>query len=548
MPLIPKRIKRIISYYSNTTGRSIGEQQTSPCEKLLPDDLLFEIFGLCIGTGTFFDEGTNQVSYCHQDRWKLENAPWCLGRVCGRWRAVLLSYPALWTTIEISRYHGFPTSLEMLKVYLERSQSAPLIIHWGWDRHTGEETNNNLRDIMFSHLVRKSCHRWRLFSFFDPTRLFYDSTGFVPTFPMLESLAFPLKSPHWLQPPGPTQLVNSGDLTEAFQTLPALASLDITRHLDAPIGHLPAFFPLKQLTTFRLSRSGTTYISAQEAVTLLQSMPNLIKCRLTPCISAPAEGINRLSPALVPSELSNLRDLDLGHSKAADIAEFWSQFRIPNLDLLVVLASELPVISTYVRQDSIHLTTISLKWFGPAPAPLDITAQFLTEQTSLRHISLTFSEASHGANTNITDNQLIYQILELFIHSKSRAVCPFLREFSIVWSRTSLYEDPWLSSRMAELLLQIAKSRDHAGYPSHVHSAMSPLELMTFTLSAIDFNEESSQSCLQVLKERVLANESAKLFLRFREEFSTARVDVVLSASSLPGGPTAALSTSRVTL
>ncbi|KAJ7187693.1 hypothetical protein GGX14DRAFT_485347 [Mycena pura] len=58
--------------------------------------------------------------------WKLLS-PWSLGQVCGRWRAVALSLPSLWTSISIYT-HLSARELFLIQMQLERSRDAPLVI------------------------------------------------------------------------------------------------------------------------------------------------------------------------------------------------------------------------------------------------------------------------------------------------------------------------------------------------------------------------------------------------------------------------------------
>ncbi|KAJ7872762.1 hypothetical protein B0H14DRAFT_2721159 [Mycena olivaceomarginata] len=78
----------------------------------IPTDLLAEIFNWTVP-----DEARKHAT---------DRCPWVLGRVCRRWRAVSLSLPKLWTTID----RRIP--LGMIKAHLDRSIPYPLTVELGF--------------------------------------------------------------------------------------------------------------------------------------------------------------------------------------------------------------------------------------------------------------------------------------------------------------------------------------------------------------------------------------------------------------------------------
>jgi hypothetical protein len=59
-------------------------------------------------------------------------APWSLGHVCRRWRAVALSAPRLWRTIDISLRYENPRTLssllQLVTIFVERSGTCPFAL------------------------------------------------------------------------------------------------------------------------------------------------------------------------------------------------------------------------------------------------------------------------------------------------------------------------------------------------------------------------------------------------------------------------------------
>ncbi|KAJ7511553.1 hypothetical protein B0H11DRAFT_1899125 [Mycena galericulata] len=78
--------------------------------------------------------------------------PWTMGHICRSWRRSALSYPTLWSCVEISRSTALATN--MIETQLHLSRNAPLEIHWSFgDMHKS--------DPRLLRLVLAQSNRWR---------------------------------------------------------------------------------------------------------------------------------------------------------------------------------------------------------------------------------------------------------------------------------------------------------------------------------------------------------------------------------------------------
>ncbi|SJL13127.1 uncharacterized protein ARMOST_16564 [Armillaria ostoyae] len=74
------------------------------------------------------------------------DTPWILSQVCRRWRDIVLSYPEMWSCIQITGPR------DRLETVLFRSRSYPLCIYY----REGNDPNAQLWDVLLDH-----CDHWR---------------------------------------------------------------------------------------------------------------------------------------------------------------------------------------------------------------------------------------------------------------------------------------------------------------------------------------------------------------------------------------------------
>ncbi|KAL0063517.1 hypothetical protein AAF712_009614 [Marasmius tenuissimus] len=89
-----------------------------------------------------------------------------LSQVCSRWRGILLSTPALWTSIDISLSSLPPSSQRLLELYLRNSKQHPLHVKLQGGNYYARihaEAVETLRDTIMTHIHRSeslSCHHF----------------------------------------------------------------------------------------------------------------------------------------------------------------------------------------------------------------------------------------------------------------------------------------------------------------------------------------------------------------------------------------------------
>ncbi|KAJ7049953.1 hypothetical protein C8F01DRAFT_1068405 [Mycena amicta] len=126
----------------------------------VPVEIIAEIFMCCLCANGFG---------ALTERCRLPLEPLTLSHVSRRWRSVALSHAALWATIWIDRPR--PPHLQMLDMWLERSQQAPLILYLRQTQPT-DPKEYDLTEQIITRLAR-DLHRWYRITFFfalDPQR------------------------------------------------------------------------------------------------------------------------------------------------------------------------------------------------------------------------------------------------------------------------------------------------------------------------------------------------------------------------------------------
>lgn len=89
---------------------------------------------------------------------KRTNAPLLLSHVCGRWRAVSVSTPALWSTFStVGLEDDRKKHVEALKVWISRSRTLPLTIHVGNDFELERSSPDSLQLL---ELLASEASRW----------------------------------------------------------------------------------------------------------------------------------------------------------------------------------------------------------------------------------------------------------------------------------------------------------------------------------------------------------------------------------------------------
>ncbi|KAJ7759604.1 hypothetical protein B0H16DRAFT_1533896 [Mycena metata] len=200
-------------------------------------------------------------------------APWWLGHICRRWRAIALGYSPLWSSFglcgirdEMDRISP-PTALEM-QLQLTGSES-PLDITLIWKRYDATADSSSL-DLLLTQSARWRSFRlelgWNTPDYFIPTVL-HGIKGRLPLLRTLECISARHRTASLF-----------GDV---FADLPNLRELRFTdadvEGADRDESPPPSVnVPWRQITHFR-----GRYRTLDDGFAILRAAPNLVECGLT---------------------------------------------------------------------------------------------------------------------------------------------------------------------------------------------------------------------------------------------------------------------------
>jgi hypothetical protein len=95
----------------------------SPSIERLPDELIIEIFMLCLPDYTNYWQSPRMLQ-----AYQAQDAPLLLCRVCRSWRQLAITTCSLWSTI-IYKGSDRDSQLHLLHLWLSRSGSVPIVVH-----------------------------------------------------------------------------------------------------------------------------------------------------------------------------------------------------------------------------------------------------------------------------------------------------------------------------------------------------------------------------------------------------------------------------------
>ncbi|KAF5329138.1 hypothetical protein D9758_017157 [Tetrapyrgos nigripes] len=234
----------------------------SPIQNL-PPELLSEIFML-----TCDPAGSNEFGSAY---WVPSGKPrhrpaFQLSTVCSRWRQVALSTPGLWSKMNISFVHSWPSWIpSAIETCLQRSRQVPLALS------LEGSIDNLLRDdwrTVLSSLAQQS-HRWRSVSFnlavkpsFRPN--FIDLLS-LHTFPLLHSLTISAAG-QWVTLPEHS----------VFRETPDLRLLQLNSETAAKSWHWSQGVYNHHITSLTLQ-----YTNLRDTIDILRRCPGLVSLKYT---------------------------------------------------------------------------------------------------------------------------------------------------------------------------------------------------------------------------------------------------------------------------
>lgn len=203
--------------------------------------------------------------FCLPADWTMINCspqdtPMLLSQICGHWRAVAVSTPGLWSSINLESWPDNPTSkLPLLKVWLKRSGESALSIRL-----------RNEQPSVIQFFLPHSC-RLRHFDIMCPTSMLNQLAPLQGLLKSLETLEIDTMDDsnhnHILLIVGATW----NHTLHAFQVAPRLHSVSIGCGVPPHMLYLP-WAGLTECTAH--------YCSVEECLHILSQSPNLVTCRM----------------------------------------------------------------------------------------------------------------------------------------------------------------------------------------------------------------------------------------------------------------------------
>ncbi|KAJ7152101.1 hypothetical protein C8R46DRAFT_1197820 [Mycena filopes] len=266
------------------------------------------------------------------------NPPWYLGHISKFWRDTALTYPPLWSSIDVLKsVRGTQPSLPALQTQLRRSGNASLALNFRWRVYDEDSSNASDGTVLLDALVHHS-DRWFSARFDLDTSILNQLLDCLhpatERLGRLEKLEF-----------GSLPLTHA---TTIFSTAPRLRVALLTTYNYACYSS-PVVLPWTQITSFR------GFYSLEATLEILQAASTIFECVLM-LTDQVDNAVNTVPPHRVIAAPS-LRRLHIENGS------FLNHLIAPLLEhlyceALTEMADELP---SFIRRSSCRLTALFLR-------------------------------------------------------------------------------------------------------------------------------------------------------------------------------------------
>ncbi|KAJ6510542.1 hypothetical protein C8R45DRAFT_391911 [Mycena sanguinolenta] len=268
--------------------------------------------------------------------WERQNpAPWTVSQVCRRWRAITLSQPLFWASIDLNMRGGERETHTpfRLEAQLERAGNLPLRINFGccWSYESTEQ------ELALLALLVQHCARWEEVRLDGPVSWSSELACIRGNLPRLRKLEVLL----WLPAAEEEPLVNVFELAPSLQE--ATVNVESHRHFLETVRVL---LPFSQLQHYVARGTWGSQLSA------LRSASNLVDCAL--------DIVDMSVPPATLIVLPHLRRLSLQDSRLLDFLD------TPQLGELYCSYDENRLSSLFAQRPPLQLQKLGLLFLASA--------------------------------------------------------------------------------------------------------------------------------------------------------------------------------------
>ncbi|KAJ8087704.1 hypothetical protein PM082_006540 [Marasmius tenuissimus] len=395
---LQRQIKKQENKRDQVLGRVVKRRRAAASLRKIPVEVWEEIF-----TFVCLTEDTSSF-YCYIDagipdaKHEIDYSPCVVSSVCSYWRAVALSYPRLWSFIEVHLHNLQWDIRRPLDLFIKNAQNHPLsvFISCSPDQKGHTDTSRSALELLAKHLGR--C---------ETISLYIRGNFSVIDFPQPPTQSFPLLKAFYTDLTSARNLIDvqtSGWFWEAIRVAPLLDHLDMDQF---PI--VSGAFPYRQVTHLTLRKPPNTSPPSLKDLPLCRNLRTLTLfhyCRVKQAENPRMRFVHREPPNDV--EIPSLRRLVIqnGHTTFPTyLISLFTWFILPSLEELKIEledpifppVSQFPTsfLPTFTRStDSLRKLTLQFSGF---PEAADPSALFdvLKGTPNLIHLEL-FTQAKNG--------------------------------------------------------------------------------------------------------------------------------------------------------